>query len=74
MLFKLFMRNRKIKKEFFYSLQKLYQEYVPIKIHRSVAIQKMITYRLEPQESERYYNEYLKVAEVIEGVENIKTT
>ncbi|WP_247081156.1 hypothetical protein [Borrelia turicatae] len=55
-------------------MQKLYQEYVPIKIHRSVAIQKMITYRLEPQESERYYNEYLKVAEVIEGVENIKTT
>lgn len=70
----LYEENRKIKKEFFYSLQQLYQEYVPIKIHRSAAIQKMITYRLAPQESERYYNEYLKVAEVIEGIENIKTT
>ncbi|AHH10144.1 Tetratricopeptide repeat family protein, partial (plasmid) [Borrelia parkeri SLO] len=32
----LYEENRKIKKEFFYSLQQLYQEYVPIKIHRSV--------------------------------------
>ena len=62
----MFEENRKVPADYYNDLKKVYKNtFIDVKIHRSSAIQKMVTFREKPKPSERYYKEYNKIIEAI---------